>query len=83
MPLTLGHLWYYAWYYAIARAIGPARAVTFLNLMPFVVIALTWTILGETVRPYHPIRAAFVIAGVLLATRRVERSRREGSQPNR
>ena len=66
LPVTLGHLWYYA----IARAIGPARAATVLNLMPFVVIALTWAILGEPVRTYHLAGAALVIAGVLLATRR-------------
>ena len=66
LPVTLGHLWYYA----IARAIGPARAATMLNLMPFVVIALTWAILGEPVRGYHLAGAALVIAGVLLATRR-------------
>lgn len=66
LPVTLGHLWYYA----IARAIGPARAATVLNLMPFVVIALTWAILGEPVRAYHLAGAALVIAGVLLATRR-------------
>lgn len=66
LPVTLGHLWYYA----IARAIGPARAATMLNLMPFVVIALTWAILGEPVRVYHVAGAALVIAGVLLATRR-------------
>ena len=50
LPVTLGHLWYYA----IVRTIGPARAAIFLNLMPFAVIALTWAMLGEPVHAYHP-----------------------------
>ncbi len=66
VPVTLGHLWYYE----VVRTIGPGRAVAFLNLMPFVVIALAWAILGEPVRAYHLVGAVLVIAGVLLATRR-------------
>jgi drug/metabolite transporter (DMT)-like permease len=66
LPVTLGHLWYYA----IVRRIGPSRAATFLNLMPFVVIALTWAMLGERVHAYHLVGAALVIGGVVLATRR-------------
>jgi drug/metabolite transporter (DMT)-like permease len=66
LPVTLGHLWYYS----IVRTIGPARASTFLNLMPFAVIVLTWAMLGEAVRAYHLVGAALVIGGVFLATRR-------------
>lgn len=66
LPVTFGHLWYYAG----VRTIGPSRAATFLNLMPFAVIALTWAILGDPVRGYHLAGAALVIAGVFLATRR-------------
>lgn len=66
LPVTVGHLWYYG----IVRTIGPARAATFLNLMPFVVIVLTWALLGESVRAYHLAGAALVIGGVFLATRR-------------
>ena len=65
LPVTLGHLWYYG----IVRTIGPARAATFLNLMPFVVIAMTWAMLGEPVRGYHVAGAALVIAGVFLASK--------------
>ena len=65
LPVTLGHLWYYA----IVRTIGPARAAIFLNLMPFAVIALTWAMLGEAVHAYHLLAAALVIGGVFLATR--------------
>jgi drug/metabolite transporter (DMT)-like permease len=65
-PVTLGHLWYYA----IVRSIGPGRAAAFLNLMPFVVLGLSWLIIGEPVRAYHLAGAALVIGGVYLATRR-------------
>jgi drug/metabolite transporter (DMT)-like permease len=43
--------------------------VTFLNLMPFAVLALSWLLVGETIRAYHVIGAALVVAGVYLATR--------------
>ena len=43
---------------------------TFLNLMPFVVIALAWALLGEAVHAYHVVGAALVIAGVVLTTTR-------------
>jgi drug/metabolite transporter (DMT)-like permease len=66
LPVTVGHLWYYR----VVRAIGPGRAVTFLNLMPFVVIVLSWAIIGEPVHAYHLAAAALVIVGVGLATRR-------------
>ena len=65
-PVTLGHLWYYA----IVRTIGPGRAAAFLNLMPFVVLGLSWWLIGELVHAYHLVAAALVIAGVFLATRR-------------
>jgi drug/metabolite transporter (DMT)-like permease len=40
------------------------------GLLPFLVIALSWTILGEAVRSYHLVGASMVIAGVVLAARR-------------
>jgi drug/metabolite transporter (DMT)-like permease len=66
VPVTVGHLLYYQ----VVRAIGPARAATFLNLMPFVVLALSWVIVGEPVHAYHLAGAALVIGGVYLATAR-------------
>jgi drug/metabolite transporter (DMT)-like permease len=63
--VTLGHLWYYR----VVRQIGAGRAATFMNLLPFVVIALAWLLLGEPVHAYHVIGAALVIAGVFLTTR--------------
>ncbi|HET7875012.1 MAG TPA: DMT family transporter [Methylomirabilota bacterium] len=65
-PITLGHLWYYQG----IRAVGAGRAAVFMNLIPFLVIALSWLILGEAIRWYHAVGACVVIAGVVLATRR-------------
>jgi len=64
--VTLGHLWYYA----ALRTLGAGRAAAFTNLMPFVVILLSWALVGEAVHLYHLIGAATVIGGVLLMTRR-------------
>ena len=66
LPVTLGHLWFYE----IVRAIGAGRAVTFLNLMPFVVLAMAWLLVGEQIHVYHVVGAALVAAGVYLVTRR-------------
>jgi drug/metabolite transporter (DMT)-like permease len=65
LPITLGHLWFYQ----TIRVLGASRTVTFLNLMPFVVLAQSWALLGETVHAYHVTGAALVVTGVYLATR--------------
>ncbi len=65
-PITLGHLWFYQ----VVRRLGPGRTATCLNLMPFVVIALAWALLGEAVHAYHVVGAALVIAGVVPTTTR-------------
>ncbi len=65
IPVTVGHIWFFA----VIRRIGPGRAAIFLNLMPFVVIVLSWLIVGEPVHGYHLAGAALVMAGVFLATR--------------
>jgi drug/metabolite transporter (DMT)-like permease len=41
-----------------------------MNLIPFLVIGLSWLLLGEAIRWYHPVGAVVVIGGVWLATRR-------------
>ena len=66
LPVTLGHLWFYE----IVRAIGAGRAVTFLNLMPFVVLGMAWLLVGEQIHVYHVVGALLVAAGVYLVTRR-------------
>ena len=65
LPITLGHVWFYQ----AIRVLGAGRTVAFLNLMPFVVLALSCTLLGETLHAYHVVGAALVAAGVYLATR--------------
>ena len=65
IPITIAHLWYYR----VIRRLGPGRTAAFMNLMPFVVIAMSWALVGETVHTYHLAGAALVIAGVVLTTR--------------
>jgi drug/metabolite transporter (DMT)-like permease len=65
-PVTLGHLWFYQG----IRTVGAGRAAVFTNLIPFLVIGLSWGILGEPIRWYHAVGATVVIAGVVLTTRR-------------
>ncbi|HEY7041236.1 MAG TPA: DMT family transporter [Methylomirabilota bacterium] len=57
-------------FYQAVRTVGPGRAAVFMNLMPFLVLALSWLLLGQTVRWYHVVGACGVIAGVVLTTRR-------------
>jgi drug/metabolite transporter (DMT)-like permease len=64
-PITLGHLWFYQ----VIRVLGAGPTVTFLNLMPFAVLVLSWALVGETIHAYHVAGAALVAAGVYLATR--------------
>jgi drug/metabolite transporter (DMT)-like permease len=65
VPITLGHLWFYQ----VIRTLGAGRTVTFLNLMPFVVLVLSWALLGEILHAYHVVGAVLVVAGVYLTTR--------------
>jgi drug/metabolite transporter (DMT)-like permease len=65
LPITLGHVWFYR----VIRVLGAAPTMAFLNLMPFVVLALSWALLGEALHAYHVAGAALVAAGVYLATR--------------
>lgn len=66
VPITIAHLWYYQ----VIRRLGPGRTAAFMNLMPFVVIAMSWALVGEAVHAYHVVGAVLVIAGVVLTTRR-------------
>ena len=65
IPVTLGHLWYYQ----VVRSVGAGRAATFMNLMPFAVIGLTWALLGEPIHWYHLVGACVAIAGVVFVTK--------------
>jgi drug/metabolite transporter (DMT)-like permease len=57
-------------FYQAVRTVGPGRAAVFTNLMPFLVLGLSWLLLGEPIRWYHVVGACGVIAGVVLTTRR-------------
>jgi drug/metabolite transporter (DMT)-like permease len=63
---TPGHIGFYQ----AVRTVGPGRAAVFMNLLPFLVLGLSWLMLGETIRWYHVVGACGVIAGVVLTTRR-------------
>jgi drug/metabolite transporter (DMT)-like permease len=57
-------------FYQAVRTVGPGRAAVFTNLIPFLVLGLSWLMLGEPIRWYHWIGACGVIAGVALTTKR-------------
>jgi len=63
-PLTLGHVLYYKG----VSVVGAGRAAIFMNLIPFLVIGLSWLFLGERVYWYHLVGATAAIGGVALAT---------------
>lgn len=63
-PLTLGHVLYYKG----VTVVGAGRAAIFMNLIPFLVIGLSWLFLGERVYWYHVAGASAAIAGVALTT---------------
>ena len=63
-PLTLGHVLYYKG----VSVVGAGRAAIFMNLIPFLVIGLSWFFLGERVYWYHLVGATAAIGGVALAT---------------
>src|SRR5262249_18368636 len=65
-PMTFGQLWYYQ----CVRVVGAGKAAIYMNVMPFLVIALSWALLGESIHWYQAVGATVVIAGVVLATRR-------------
>jgi len=56
-------------YYQAVRTVGPSRAAVFMNLIPFLVLELSWLMLGEPIRWYHWVGAIGVIGGVALTTR--------------
>jgi drug/metabolite transporter (DMT)-like permease len=59
----------FTWYYAGIKAIGPARAGIFINLVPVFAIAMGYVILGEPVTSSLISGGAMVISGVWLANR--------------
>ena len=57
-------------FYQAVRTVGPSRAAVFMNLIPFMVLGLSWLMLGEPIHWYHWVGAIGVIGGVVLTTRR-------------
>jgi drug/metabolite transporter (DMT)-like permease len=57
-------------FYQAVRTVGPGRAAVFTNLIPFLVLGLSWLMVGEPIHWYHWLGACGVIAGVALTTRR-------------
>ena len=53
------------WITGIKR-MGAARAAQFMNLLPLFVALAAWTLLRESLHPYHAIGAAIALAGVAL-----------------
>ena len=49
---------------------GVKNAAVFMNLIPFMVLGLSWLMLGEPIHWYHWVGAIGVIGGVVLTTRR-------------
>ncbi|MGH7421492.1 MAG: DMT family transporter, partial [Candidatus Rokuibacteriota bacterium] len=57
-------------FYQAVRTVGPGRAAVFMNLIPFLVLGLSWLMVGEPIRWYHWVGAGGVIAGVALTAKR-------------
>lgn len=59
----------FIWYYEGIRAIGPARAGVFINLVPLSALLMAFFLLGETLDASLILGAIFVLAGVYLTNR--------------
>jgi drug/metabolite transporter (DMT)-like permease len=59
----------FVWFYEGVRAIGPARAAVFINLVPVAAVALGVLLLGEALEPSMLAGGALVVAGVWLLNR--------------
>ena len=59
----------FTWYYAGIKAIGPARAGIFINLVPVFAITMGYVILDEPVTSSLLSGGAMVISGVWLTNR--------------
>jgi drug/metabolite transporter (DMT)-like permease len=56
----------FIWFYEGVRAIGPARSMVFVNLVPIFAIAFAMLLLGEKLELSMVTGAAFVVAGVFI-----------------
>jgi drug/metabolite transporter (DMT)-like permease len=66
---VLGTAVAYLWFFDGVKAIGPAQAAVFINLVPVVAITLGVLLLGETLKLSMVIGAALVVTGVWIINR--------------
>lgn len=59
----------FVWYYEGVKAIGPARAAVFINLVPVTAVALGVLLLGESLDAAAALGGALTVAGVWLLNR--------------
>jgi drug/metabolite transporter (DMT)-like permease len=67
---VLGTVVAFCWYYEGLRAIGPARASIFINLVPVVAVLFGVLLLNEPLTPALIIGGLLVVFGVFLTNRR-------------
>ena len=58
-----------AWFYQGIKAIGPARAATFINFVPVSGVFTSWLLLNETLDLSLIIGAILVVGGICLINR--------------
>ena len=66
---VFGTAWAFVWFYEGVRAIGPARAAAFINLVPVAAITLGVLLLGEPLELSMLAGGALVIAGIWILNR--------------
>src|SRR5260370_39831965 len=57
-------------FYQAVRTVGPSRAEVFMNLLPFMVLGLSWLLLGEPIHWDHWAGPAGLIGRAARTTRR-------------
>jgi drug/metabolite transporter (DMT)-like permease len=72
LPASIGAP--YCWMNGIKR-LGAARAALFMNLLPVLVAAAAWALLGERLHGYHALGGLLALAGVWLGQRPQARTR--------
>ena len=66
---VFGTAWAFVWFYEGVRAIGPARAAVFINLVPVAAITLGVLLLGEPLELSMLVGGALVVAGIWILNR--------------
>jgi drug/metabolite transporter (DMT)-like permease len=69
------------WYYEGIKAIGPARAGVFINIVPVSAVVLAFLFLNETLDGSLVLGAVFVLTGVTLTNRVPSSSRGKSPVP--